>query len=112
MGWQEIKALAKDVVHATFKVPATYYAPGSSTPIDVTVRHHMRTMVFGDLDREGFGQQIEDINRLILDTDEITPAANGKVVLGNGDELYLEVMERQDASRYQVWNVIRKSVRS
>jgi hypothetical protein len=106
--WAEIKAQARDKVHTTFALPATYYAPGSSTAVPVTVRHHTRTWTGGDLDREGYGQQVEDINRLVFDTGQVTPAYKGKLVTESGDELYLEVLERQDAGRYQVWNVVRQ----
>lgn len=108
MGWQGIKAAARDIVHVTFGVPAIYYAPGSAVPVPVTVRRHTSTWTGGDLDREGFGEQIEDVNRMVFDTWEITPEYKGKVVLSNGDVLYLEVAERQDAGRYQVWNMLRQ----
>lgn len=111
MGWRDIKASARNVVHSTFADAALYFAPGSLSGTDVTVRHHTRTEVFGDLDREGYAQQIEDINRIVIDTEEVTAVPKGRVVLPSGDELFLEVMERMDDSRYQVWNVIRKTVR-
>lgn len=108
MGWQEIRAAARDRVHEAFGGGATYFAPGSSEGVAVTIRHHTATVVDGDLDREGYAERIEDINRVVLDTDEVTPAYKGKLVLANGDVLYLEVSERQDAGRYQVWNVLRQ----
>lgn len=108
MGWQDIKAQARSVVHATFCVPATYYPPGSDDGVAVTVRRHTVTAVGGDLDREGYAEQIEDVNRIVFDTQQATPEYKGKLVLTNGDLLYLEVAERQDGSRYQVWNVTRQ----
>lgn len=108
MGWQDIRAEARSVVHTTFRVPATYFPPGSGDGVAVMVRHHTVTAVGGDLDREGYAEQIEDVNRIVFDTEQVTPEYKGKVVLGNGDVLYLEVAERQDGSRYQVWNVLRQ----
>lgn len=108
MGWQDIRAAAREVVHTTFAVVATYYAPGSVVAVPVMVRHHTAMWTGGDLDREGYAEQIEDVNRLVLDTEEVTPQYKGKVVLANGDVLYLEAAERQDAGRYQVWNVLRQ----
>jgi len=108
VGWQEIRAAARDTVHSTFAGAATYYAPGSVVAVPVTVRHHTATVVGGDLDREGYAEQIEDVNRVIMDTTEVTPVYKGKLVMSNGDVLYLEVAERQDAGRYQVWNVLRQ----
>lgn len=108
MGWQEIRAAARDVVHATFGFPAMYFAPGSGVGQLVTVRHHTGTWTGGDLDREGYAEQIEDVNRIVIDTEEVTPQHKGRLVLANDDVLYLEVAERQDAGRYQVWNVLRQ----
>lgn len=108
MGWQDIRSQARDVVHATFCVPATYFPPGSDEGVTVTVRRHTVTAVGGDLDREGYAEQIEDVNRIVLDTEQVTPEYKGKVVLSSGEVLYLEVLERQDDSRYQVWNVLRQ----
>lgn len=108
MGWQDIRAAARDVVHTTFGFAATYYAPGSAVAVPVTVRFHTAMWTGGDLDREGYAEQVEDVSRMVFDTDEVTPQYKGKVVLANGDVLYLEVAERQDAGRYQVWNVLRQ----
>lgn len=108
MGWQDIRAAARDVVHTTFGVAALYYAPGSAVAVPVTVRHHTTMLMGGDLDREGYGEVVEDVNRIVLDTTEVTPAYKGRVVIPNDDVLYLEVAERQDAGRYQVWNVLRQ----
>lgn len=100
--------MARDVVHDTFNVEANYFPPGSSVATAVKVRLHTRSVVGGDLDREGYGEQFEDVNRIVLDTEQITPAYKGRVEFANGDVLYLEVAERQDAGRYQVWNVLRQ----
>jgi hypothetical protein len=108
MGWQDTRAAARGVVHATFGIPATYYAPGSAVGVPVRVRHHTAMWTGGDLDREGYAEQVEDVNRIVLDSTEVSADYKGKVVLGNGDVLYLEVAERQDAGRYQVWNVLRQ----
>lgn len=108
VGWQEIRAEARAKVHEAFGVAATYYAPGSSDGEPVTVRYHTRTWIGGDLDREGYAEQYEDANRIVLDTEEVTPEYKGRVALPSGDVLYLEVAERQDGSRFQVWNVMRQ----
>jgi hypothetical protein len=108
MGWQDIRDQARGVVHTAFCVPATYFPPGSDDGVAVTVRHHTVTAIGGDLDREGYAERIEDVNRIVLDTEQVTPEYKAKVVLSNGDALYLEAAERQDAGRYQVWNVLRQ----
>lgn len=107
MGWRETRAAARDKVHETFLVPALYYAPGSADPIEVNVRHHTRDVLAGDLEREGYGERIVDVNRIVLDTSEVTPARGGKVVMPDEETHYLETFERQDGDRYAVWNVVR-----
>lgn len=108
MGWRETRATARDAVHAAFGVPATYYAPGSETAVPVNVRHHSQIVPSGDLEREGYADQIIDVNRVVFDTTEVSPVRKGRVVMPDDDVLYLEVFERLDSGRYAVWNVVRE----
>lgn len=107
MSWQEVRTAARDLVHEVFAANANYFAPGSAVPVPCNVRRHTRTVLQGDLDREGYAQQFEDVDRIVIDTQEVaSPARRGRVVMANGDEFWLEVLERVDDGRYQVWNVV------
>lgn len=93
MGWADIKRQARLRVHAQFAVSATYSAPNSADPIPCNVRLHTKIAQFGDLDREGFGQVVEDINRVIFLQSEVTPVRKGLVTLYSGHQFTIDIIE-------------------
>ena len=88
MGWAEIRKKARATVHATFALPAVYTSPDGLTVIPCMARKHNEKKVFGDLDREGFAQIIEDVNQVIFDEIEVTPQRKGTVSFENGTEVF------------------------
>ena len=86
MGWAETRTMTRAIVHETFGLSASYLAPaGGALIAGITVRWHTRTMRHGDLDREGFPQVQEDINRIVIDTTQVPePVRNGLVTLADG----------------------------
>lgn len=106
MNWFAIKAKAQQDVHATFAVPAVYRATGTMLDVDVTVRLHTRQEVIGDLDREGFAQILQDVNRVVLDTEEIaTPKRLDSLTFPDGRAFFLEVMLATGNLQHQTWSV-------
>lgn len=85
MGWKEIRKKARGVVHAQFSLPAVYTAPDGLTRVTCKARKHNEMKRFGDLDREGFAQVIEDVNQVIFDSIEVTPQKGGVVDFGVGE---------------------------
>jgi len=82
MGWAETRAAARLAVHEQFGLPATYTAPDvGAVALPITVRWHTKSVRHGDLDREGYAQQNEDVNRMLFNRLEVTPVRNGIVVL-------------------------------
>lgn len=79
MGWNEIRAQSRDLVHETFRRPAVYTAPDGVTTTNVWVRLHNKLQIFGDLDREGYARVFEEINHIIFDSTEVIPKKNGVV---------------------------------
>lgn len=77
MGWKEIRAASRDLVHATFTRPAIY--THGSVSKGVHVRLHNKLEVFGDLDRDGFSKRFEEVNQVIFDSTEIVPMKGGVV---------------------------------
>lgn len=85
MSWDEIRNAARRVVHDTFRLACVYRAPNKA-PRDIHARLHTKLRVFGDLDREGYAQMLEDVNYVFLDDAEgpfvenatITFAATGQ----------------------------------
>ncbi len=80
MSWAEDRAAMREDVHATFCFAARYSAPGSATFTDCLVRRHDNQSRFGDNDREGYGQVVEQIQRCVFDKLEIpSPERNGRI---------------------------------
>ena len=100
MDWGELRAAVRNTVHSVFARSATYQSPSypaghpptfamqqgtmAVNPVDITVRLHTNIEVFGDLDREGYAQQAEDVNRMVFLSADITPARGGIVTMEDG----------------------------
>ena len=94
MTWAAAKRNARLAVHRQFAVSATYTAPGvGASPVQVEVRLHNRIARFGDLDREGYGQVVEDINRIHFLQCEVTPATRGVIEFEDGRKFRIEIVE-------------------
>ncbi len=92
--WQRQKDEAQLAVHRQFALPATYTAPGvGASPVVVYVRHHTRIATFGDLDREGFAQTVDDVNQIIFDTCEATPEKRGVVEFDDGRRYKIDLVQ-------------------
>lgn len=92
--WKRQKEEAQLAVHRQFASPATYTAPGvGASPVVVYVRHHTRIATYGDLDREGFAQTVDDVNQIIFDTCEVAPEKRGIVVLDDGRRFKVETVQ-------------------
>lgn len=65
--WTEIKQRCRGIVHSTFGIPASFHAR-SGTTIAGSARLHYKMKTFGDLDREGFAQIVEDIDYVVIDS--------------------------------------------
>lgn len=80
MSWSTIRAAAKRVVHSTFARDASYTAPTpGAIAVAARIRLHTRYLQFGDLDREGYAQVIDDVNEVLVDTGELIPAMHGLI---------------------------------
>lgn len=105
--WDAIKAVSRKVVHQTFRVDALYTPPGASAALPIKVRHHTREMRFGDLDREGYAEVAEDINRLVFYREEIDPVQHAIVqIKSSGNKYRLDLRVRQDDETLAVWDVL------
>lgn len=100
MGWQETRRAARLAVHRQFAVPATYTAPApGAVPVDCSVRLHTRIARFGDLDREGYAQVVEDINRVVFLQSEVpSPQRKGVVTItSNGLQFTIDLKVPSDS---------------
>lgn len=92
--WRSQKQEAQLAVHRQFAVCATYTPPGvGASPVSVHVRHHTRIAQFGDLDREGFAQVIEDVNRMIFLSCEAKPERKGVVEMDDGRQYVIDTVQ-------------------
>lgn len=82
--WDELRRQTRQAVHATFAFPATYTPPGGGASVEINARLHTRAVRFGDLDREGYAQVFEDVNRVVLDLAEVSPVNRAQIDFGDG----------------------------
>jgi hypothetical protein len=107
MGWAELRAAARATVHEQFGLPATYTAPDvGAVALPITVRWHTKTVRHGDLDREGYAQQLEDVNRVLFDRTQVTPARNGVLVL-EGSTYYVDFLLPAEGTQFIPADVVR-----
>lgn len=75
MAWDDIVQSARAVVHDTFRRDALYYpssdVSGSGVPVSVRL-HSSQIVTTGDLDREGYSQVYEDVERLVFTQADVT----------------------------------------
>jgi hypothetical protein len=94
--WLRQKGEAQLAVHRQFAIPATYTPPSvGASPVVVYVRHHTRVAVYGDLDREGFAQTVDDVNAITFDTCEVMPEKRGVVEFDDGRRYKVETVQPQ-----------------
>jgi len=80
VGWAQTRAAARLEVHRQFGFPATYTAPtAGSAPVSCTVRLHSKIARFGDLDREGYAEVVEDVTKIIFLQSEVAPVRKALV---------------------------------
>lgn len=112
MDWTELRAATREAVHSVFSQAATYEPPSppggytatyallhgsqSVNPISITVRLHTNIETFGDLDREGYAQQAEDVNQMVFLSAEVQPARGGKVTLSSGETYQIRMVLPDD----------------
>ena len=70
MEWPEVRRAARADVHETFAQTVEYTPPSGGASLTTTARLHTKYTRIGDLDREGYGQAIEEIERVIWLTEE------------------------------------------
>ena len=106
MGWADTKRAARLRVHAQFAVSAEYTGPAlGSPPVPCNVRVHTKIARYGDLDREGFAEVVEDINRVIFLQSEVTPVRKGIVTIYSGHQFAIEVIVPSDDDTVTVCEV-------
>ena len=112
----QMKREARRAVHDTFAVDATYLDSTLADPVILRVRFHTRRAILGDDLNQGYAEIAENIDRVILDREELatkglTPRRRGVVTLTDpefaGIALTLDVRAPFDGPITEVWTVTR-----
>ena len=116
MNWGDLKRGARDAAHGAFKRFATYTAPApGATPVNCDVRLYGRVRTFGDNDREGYAQVVDEVEKVQFDLAQIAaPARLGVVKLYSNvertsflAEFTVDTVVPSDDGAYQLAHVTR-----
>lgn len=101
VGWREIKAQARDLVHRTFEVPAIYLTHLDGVPVTVQVRIHSMISVPGeDFVSMEMSPRFEFQPKIIFRTSQVpNPAPKGLVIV-DATEIYRIGTSRPDREGY------------
>ena len=101
MSLDSIRDRSRAAIHGQFSLPAVARSPDGSLEIPVTARMHRDLKkFFGDLEREGFAQVIEQYNQLIFDQDEWYPVRGYTVDFGRKRVFKIEDVLSDRGDRY------------
>jgi len=94
--WADIKRTARENVHETFSLSAQHTNVRTNIASPVSVRLHNKLATIGDLDREGYSQEVAEVDRLIFlksEVDTYDVRQKDRVVLDDGRVFHLDLRE-------------------
>jgi hypothetical protein len=115
--FSQVKAKARQVVHSTLAVSATYQDSTMVTPVPITARWLNKLSKVGDLENQGYGQMLESIDRVVLDVQVArslgvkkggTISFTSYLSEGATPEFILALKLPTDGPVNEVWEVTRK----
>lgn len=90
MNWARTKQQARDCVHKTLSVPG-FYTDANVTNQEITVRLHRKSAYIGD-DYDAFSPGLfSTINRVIVDSREVTPNRGGTIMIPDLEEITVTI---------------------
>lgn len=105
-----LKSETRRVVHDTLGVSAFYKDDSMNAPYPIRARWHNKIDRFGNLQDQGYAEQVEGIDRVVLfpeDTPRLTFVRNGTVTFVAADvTLRLQVQEPKDGPLEVVWQAV------
>lgn len=110
MDWTEIRKQARAQVHQTFARMVTYTPKGGGAGTPVSVRLHTRLVTHGDLDREGYSQTVEEVERVVFITIDAVRAGVGRggtITTKDGQKYRLELRDPQRDPQTIEYQVLR-----
>lgn len=115
--FSQVKAKARQVVHSTLAVSATYRDSSMTTPVPIMARWLTRLSKIGDLENQGYGEIIESIDRVVLaaeDARSISVKKGGVISFtsyisqGVTPEFILTLKQPTEGPFEEIWEVARK----
>lgn len=115
--FSQVKAKARQVVHSTLAVSATYQDSSMDTPVPIMARWLTKLSKVGDLENQGYGQIIESIDRVVLAADaaRLISVKKGGVISftsyiteGVTPEFILTLKLPAEGPFEEIWEVARK----
>ncbi len=112
----EAKAQAREVVHDTLAVAATYsdsvIAAAMQDPADVRVRWHTKHTLVGDIENMGYAQIVEGIDRIVFaraDATALSVRKGGTITIPqyNDAAFKLDLRLPYDGPYSESWQVTR-----
>lgn len=109
MSWHTDRAAMREDVHGKFSRAARYFAPGSASYVVCSVRRHDNQARFGDLDRDGYAQVVEEVQRCVFDVTEVpSPEEKGRVHFTEDGFVYrIATVLPADDARYITCELVR-----
>lgn len=109
MPWDEIRAEISTACHEQFGIPALYYRysslPGPVIPASVDVRLHSRHIRTGDLERDGYAEVTEEVERIVFLREQLDAPIARSTVDVNGRYFRLDVQDSRSDETISVWDV-------
>lgn len=111
----DAKKEARQAVHDTFAVPATYSDDVETTPVAMNVRYHSQRATEVLLPGQGLAEVMEAVPRVLFSVAEltalgVTPRRNGVLIFAGYDNLTLalDTEEKYDGPVYVSWTAVQR----
>lgn len=100
MSWQETKKSCRALIHQGFSWSA-FYSDEDRLNVPCSVRHHRKSQYIGEDYQDFSPGAFAELNRVIVDTDEIKPRRGGKIRIEgetnpDGSDLVLQIENFED----------------
>ncbi len=101
MNWARTKQKARDVVHKTLSVPG-FYSDANVTNQEITVRLQRKSAYIGD-DYDEFSPGLfSTINRVIVDSREVTPNRGGTILIPDFEDITITIENFLEQGEYKL----------
>lgn len=111
MNWRERKREHLLPVHETFSIPAVYLTHAAGIPVPVNIRLHQRPAVIEAQGKDGTGQIIDIVDRVIFKVAEVANVVTSAFVILSDSEAYVTGPSRPEREGF-VWVEVRTATKA